>query len=177
MRVGRGFRSSVLWAVAGMSFLTAGGAADLWHRSWHVGDLIQWNRPTMSLGWYSSEGGVRLFVATATPPERLNGDGAWSWDEDHHGYPHEDKSVAVVAFPWAGISIDRCLNGVGGYWSDLILPYWVIVLLAGIPGGTAGWRLWRRRRPALSGVCRSCGYDLRASPGRCPECGTAPAVP
>ena len=55
----------------------------------------------------------------------------------------------------------------------------VAMLPVGIGLGAA--MLYRRHRhasgpPTAPGLCRSCGYDLRASPERCPECGTVPEV-
>jgi len=59
------------------------------------------------------------------------------------------------------------------------IPYWVLVPpTALLP---ISWILSRRRQRhrASAGHCLSCGYDLRESKDKCPECGTAvnPAVP
>ena len=55
----------------------------------------------------------------------------------------------------------------------LLIPYWAVAsILLVLPGRQALVCLRRWRRP-LPGCCPRCGYDLRATPDRCPECGTA----
>lgn len=52
------------------------------------------------------------------------------------------------------------------HWS---IPYWILVTAAIVLPCT--WFYVFRVR-VRKGCCRKCGYDLRASKERCPECGT-----
>ena len=59
--------------------------------------------------------------------------------------------------------------------AGVALPWWYLLLLGVAPPLVRGWRRWSPLRRAdrwrLAGQCARCGYDLRATPGRCPECG------
>jgi hypothetical protein len=58
------------------------------------------------------------------------------------------------------------------------MPHWALAMVTGAWPGMLAVRWCRRRHlaHARAGRCRSCGYDLRATPGRCPECGIVPGA-
>jgi hypothetical protein len=56
-------------------------------------------------------------------------------------------------------------------------PYWFLSTIFSAIPAVRLFRIWKRSRRYPRGHCRKCGYDLRETPQRCPECGTVPAVP
>ncbi|HEY7089309.1 MAG TPA: hypothetical protein VH518_14530 [Tepidisphaeraceae bacterium] len=122
------------------------------------------------------------------------------WDTAFPGYTHYDRhqfrvgSVPFGYFPndgsaelcgpqvqppvicdWAawtepdfrGRNMERQRHGV--------VRNWVLLLLSSV---APAFCVIRRLRGSCGvGLCKSCGYDLRATPDRCPECGTAAILP
>jgi hypothetical protein len=52
-------------------------------------------------------------------------------------------------------------------------PHWFIALVLIGPSLLALRKSRRLRHRLAAGLCPACGYDLRASEDRCPECGLA----
>ena len=78
--------------------------------------------------------------------------------------------LTVLQFPAQslppGVRVGRVLESVA-------VPYWFIVAATFILPSQAMGRWLNDRRRQAAGRCRQCGYDLRATRERCPECGTA----
>ncbi len=80
---------------------------------------------------------------------------------------------------FAGVRMSRFANSTGTYRS-VNVPLRMLVLSLGVLVAFWIWKARLRKSACRKGYCPRCGYDLRASKERCPECGkvittTAPA--
>jgi hypothetical protein len=85
---------------------------------------------------------------------------------------------------WLGFGLPRTDNwvdpllGTTNSRSTVLIPYWFLILLTSIlPALFAIFairthRARVREKRSRLGLCQTCGYDLRASKDRCPECGS-----
>jgi hypothetical protein len=54
-----------------------------------------------------------------------------------------------------------------------LLPFVVLLVFPVTMGGILLYVKQKESADESRKICRTCGYDLRATPNRCPECGTA----
>jgi hypothetical protein len=87
--------------------------------------------------------------------------------------------VSDEAIPGPGVGGARGFTYSPGRTLLVAAPHWAICTTLLVPAATGlvvPWLVRRRRaRRADRRPCHVCGYDLRATPDRCPECGAVPA--
>ncbi len=91
----------------------------------------------------------------------------YSLDSGHLGFASVDIRGIMMAAATGNYSAKMHL---------LTVPYWPFATVLALIYAF----FWRRRRNIerrlARNMCKVCGYDLRASPERCPECGTPVAA-
>ena len=91
-------------------------------------------------------------------------------DEFRRPIPTGSRDIGYLAsHGWQAMGFELVTNP-----KIIVLPYAFLALLYSIlPLAWLASRVRTRRRLAR-GLCPSCGYDLRATPAQCPECGALP---
>jgi hypothetical protein len=98
-----------------------------------------------------------------------------SFNFNRHG---RNGGVELISeWEWNIRSVDGAVDvHLTGSFEEWNTPYWKLLCLASV---APIWRFvpWNdltpRQRRKNRGCCPDCGYDLRATPDRCPECGRA----
>lgn len=164
-------------------------------RSFFVMDMIEHFRPGATVGAVLSRSRVRvldgrgiLFVMQMDETYKTNGPADMaanradfeqipSWS--HNKFPPDWPSATT--HQWLGFGYSQSSLASARGWAsprsrDARLPLWLPLAIFGVLP-TAKFLHWRKlRRRVARGQCPRCGYDLRASPDRCPECGWARTV-
>ena len=147
-----------------------------WARSYSVAHYVAMCSETREVGLISTVGHLLLYRETAL--------GTFRWDPPF-GLTFASKPAPPRLTAYAPAKTERYANFAGfgvmrgnnGHYAVRanFVPYWSLALATALLPTT-----WVRRWLAMrrnAGLCPSCGYDLRATPDRCPECGAAPAKP
>lgn len=135
------------------------------------------NRPRMPQGlWYE-----------ALDPAPDTTRWGWSYDPDARrgtlGFIWTRGTYMQLQAPDLSQPVGPPDNALLTWWEKAegwAVPMWFIAALCSgllalqLPAIAAALR---QRRRMQAGHCPHCGYDLRASPSRCPECGTPAAKP
>jgi hypothetical protein len=99
--------------------------------------------------------------------------GGWETkDQRYHGV----RIPYVAAFGHLSGPIITPMSHWDDYWAVFDIYGFIPILLLTL-SLMAYFRFKPRRSPSSTTQCQTCGYDLRATPHQCPECGTIPLKP
>lgn len=181
-------RRSIAYGVTGISGFSALSVVVLlgiWIRSHYVGDEFFLTNAArsklMMLAW--GQGGLGWFTHELPPIELYQGQRLTPRSENYRRIkpPRYPNQMFPYAYAGAGILGDTRATFLFqdqqnnfGMCRQVTVPIWSLICVSGaltVPGMIQFRRKLKSSRLTHAGLCSACGYDLRATPERCPECG------
>src|SRR6266566_1074716 len=147
----------IVHTCAALSLLLCIASVTLWIRSYHI------TSPTLKIADSINIRKTDPRYWILTHPGQLT-----LWRQVGKNWVHPLNSFKFLGTQFGG------LYGQNSMLWDLILPFWLLTtLFALLPllYLLLLYRLIQKNLRTESGLCPTCGYDLRASPNPCPECG------
>jgi hypothetical protein len=179
-------------SLSAISLLICATLIFLWYRSHRVADWITWsNGRGVYYEYVTLPGQFRVTRVTAWPsPQPLE----WKLEPFPPLKPVFGQQPVYRTWAIIGVGFDggsRKINSpdaAPGAYSPLMVAYQITAVPFAVPAfvtaiiGLLPWMRMRRRirqrdDRLKSGLCPQCGYDLRASEKRCPECGAETVSP
>lgn len=169
--------------VACASLLACLAIIGVWIRSYHTFDVIQYHIPHRADDFLGiiGEGKVALIFGVQHTDGLIRADlpdkesAGWSYYESIWYYKNFVlHNEGWIRGPWKFVGFQLGIrDGIGfNEFRIMIFPLWFILALCSFPAGLWLWKTRLNRKRVCRGLCAKCGYDLRASPDRCPECGS-----
>jgi hypothetical protein len=169
----------VWYSVVLLSLLIALAACGLWIRSYFAGDSVIYRRDRNSYGVLWTSGVFNIGWERYPPFDPKSGMGGYRappstapfWELVRHDTHEPNLDLILLGNYKPQIQFGQFMfcRPEAEFYTSIRVPFWFIVMLNLVPG-VVWWRIRHKRNPSL---CQVCGYDLRATPDRCPECGTA----
>ena len=168
-------------AASVVSLLVCGASLALWVRSFSSAEGMEHNRRWIEDGqvrWrvisvHSSTRSIFLGMVSQHTPAQ-SGDQRWEWRLIKYRRPLTTPTDSAFWKRRIGVDWAHYNNGMSLY--VIAIPHPLLAAITFVPAIVIvkQVRAARRRARLKAGRCPTCGYDLRATTQRCPECGTIP---
>jgi hypothetical protein len=166
-------RQRLMTILSAVSLVMCLATAGLWVRSYWRTDVIQFSTATSGFEFGAGRGELGFVLVLHKPAAKISPP-RFLWEVKKSYFLLSQRVPGTIMRAFGSAIIHNPPRSAGTSVWAVALPCWFAMSLTALP--VVSLIRNRLRRSALRlrlNLCVKCGYDLRATPDRCPECGRA----